>query len=79
MSKKRTTKPKQVNGAKVTPVKGEPASQRVCAPECQCCHNERTYIYATRGRLRYCKCRRCGWTWSISGDLAASVDNIQTR
>ena len=85
MSKKpaRTTKSKVVNGKRVTPVTEQPASQRVEAPRCPVCSPEeglRTYIYATRDRKRYCKCRRCGWTWGVAFEhVAAPVDDMQTR
>jgi len=62
----KSTKPKLHNGQKVTPSTGVPASQRVVSEACPVCHKETTHIYATRGRKRYCKCRHCGWTWSIA-------------
>jgi len=82
-TKNRTTKSKMVNGKRVTPVTEQPASQRVEAPPCPVCPrdlNERTHIYATRGRKRYCKCARCGWTWGVAFEEGATrVDNMQTR
>ena len=79
----RSNKSKIVNGKRVTPVTERPASQRVEAPRCPVCPPEdglRTYIYCTQGRKRYCKCRRCGWTWGVAFETAAApVDNIQTR
>lgn len=58
---KRSTKP--VDGK--TPVSGLPASQRVTAPPCPTCRDVNTFVYATKPPKRYCKCKRCGWTWKI--------------
>lgn len=71
MAKRRTTKPRTVAGRKVTPVSGEPASQRVTAPRCQTCRSDNTYIRSKNGRKRYCKCRACGWTWAYVPPLPA--------
>jgi hypothetical protein len=74
----RSTKPTtNTEGELVTPKTGIPASQRVTAPKCVACLSEQTYIYATRNVIRYCKCRRCGHTWSHA--VATVVDDIQTR
>jgi uncharacterized protein (DUF983 family) len=75
--KHRSTKPvTNEQGKKVTPVTGLPASQRVICPICTSCRNVDTFIYATRGSIRYCKCRYCGHTYT---HVATVVDNIQTR
>jgi DNA-directed RNA polymerase subunit M/transcription elongation factor TFIIS len=76
--KRRTTKAKTVDGKRVTPVTEMPASNRVEAPGCRLCHNTNTFVYATRQRIRYCKCRRCGHTWTFASD-AVTVSQIQTR
>ena len=75
----RTTKSKRKNGRRVTPKTEQPASQRVEAPPCQVCPPDKrsdTYVYATRGRKRYCKCKRCGWTWGVAFE---EPDAVQTR
>lgn len=75
----RSTKPQNNNGHKVTPKTNYPASQRVVSEPCPVCHKETTHVYATRGLKRYCKCKHCGWTWSIAeyGNTPAGpvVDN----
>lgn len=69
------------NGDRVTPVTNLPASQRVEAPPCTSCKSPDTFIYTTRGYIRYCKCRRCGWTYTHAVSVVSStvVDDIQTR
>jgi hypothetical protein len=69
------------NGERVTPVRGLPASQRVEAPPCVSCKASATFIYTTRGAIRYCKCRHCGHTFthSVSRVVAVVLDDIQTR
>lgn len=74
----RSTKPiTNNNGQHVTPKTGIPASQRVVCPICTSCKCVDTFIYATRGAVRYCKCRRCGHTYSHA--VVAVVSDIQTR
>lgn len=70
-----------LTGDRVTPVTKLPASQRVEAPPCTSCKSDNTFIYTTRGVLRYCKCRHCGWTYSHSVSVlsATRIDDIQTR
>ena len=76
--KHRTTKPTtNGSGIQVTPVTGIPASQRVICPICTACKCVDTFIYATRGSVRYCKCRRCGHTYSHA--VATVVSDMQTR
>lgn len=53
-------------GRRVTPVTGRPASQRVEAPPCPSCRSPNTHVYATRRPVRYCKCRRCGHTYTVA-------------
>ena len=65
-------------GERVTPVSHLPASQRVESPPCVACLSHNTFIYATRQIARYCKCRRCGHSFTI-GPSATTVDDIQTR
>lgn len=65
-------------GQRVTPVSGLPASSRVEAPPCTACKSANTFIYATRQIARYCKCRRCGHSFTI-GPSVEIVDDIQTR
>lgn len=77
-TRRRTTKAKTVDGQRVTPVTELPASNRVESPPCQLCHNENTFIYATRQRVRYCKCRHCGHTWTFAAKVV-TYENIQTR
>ena len=77
-NKRTTTKPiNGTNGQKLTPTTQQPASQRVISPCCTSCKWMDTYIYATRGSVRYCKCRRCGHTWSHATVTVAA--SIQTR
>lgn len=66
------------NGERVTPVTRLPAAQRVEAPPCTSCRSLNTFIYATRQIARYCKCRRCGHSFTI-GPGVITVDDIQTR
>jgi hypothetical protein len=66
------------NGDRVTPVTRLPASGRVEAPPCVACKSANTFIYATRQIARYCKCRRCGHSFTI-GPNVTPVDDIQTR
>ena len=75
----KSTKSKTVDGKRVTPVTEQPASQRVEAPPCPCCRHIYTVIYCTQKPKRYCKCKRCGWTWGVAMDAASPVDNLQTR
>lgn len=67
MSKRRhgrSTKP--VNG--LTPVTQVPAAPRFTAPSCSSCRSDNTGVYTTKRDsefiIRYCKCQRCGWTWT---------------
>jgi hypothetical protein len=81
ISEKRRRSTKAVineNGQRVTPVTQLPASQRVEARKCTSCLSPDTFVYATRQVARYCKCRRCGHTFTI-GPGVTTVDEIQTR
>jgi ribosomal protein L37AE/L43A len=68
------------DGQRVTPVTGLPASQRVEAPPCTSCRSENTFVYTTRGAVRYCKCRHCGHSFvhAVSKPPVVVID-IQTR
>jgi hypothetical protein len=77
--KKRSTKAViNENGDRVTPVSHLPASRRVESPPCTACRSANTFIYATRQIARYCKCRKCGHTFTI-GPSVTPMDDLQTR
>lgn len=47
----------------------EPVSRRFVPNDCSMCEERRpknksySYVYWTRERVRYCKCKFCGHTW----------------
>jgi hypothetical protein len=33
------------------------------SPVCEICSSKDTYVYCTRNKVRYVKCKKCGWTF----------------
>ena len=68
MAKQKHHRPPQETPQSV-PVVIPPAVRQFRTPKCPVCPSEDTFRYAQEaldgGRVKkYCKCKRCGWTWT---------------